>query len=129
MGLGISAMLYPAFRQTIWAAWDSRPALEDLRTLAVLLTLAVFLVLIVLTENPLVLYPLALISAAGTLLVLTLLYALIWVVLFHLENGFRRWPALAMPLLGGFGLALLQIALIDLGRYLLTGTWQGFHLG
>ncbi len=129
MGVGIAAMLYPAFQQTIWAAWDSRPALEDLRALAVLLTLAVFLVLIVLTENPLVLYPLALISAAGTLLVLTLLYALIWVVLFHLENGFRRWPALAMPLLGGFGLALLQIALIDLGRFLFTGTWQGFHLG
>jgi hypothetical protein len=34
-----------------------------------------------------------------------------------------------LPLTGGFGLALLQIALLDFGRYALTGTWDGFHLG
>ena len=129
MGLGISAMLYPAFQQTVWAARDPRPALGDLRSLAILLTLAVFLVLVVLTENPLFLYPLALISAGGVLLVLALTYTLICVVALRRENHFQRWQALAVPLLGGFGLALLQIALVDWGRYLLTGTWGGFHLG
>jgi hypothetical protein len=32
-------------------------------------------------------------------------------------------------LAGGFGLGLLQIAFLDFIRYLLTGTWDGFHLG
>jgi hypothetical protein len=31
--------------------------------------------------------------------------------------------------MGGFALSLLQIGLFDLLRYLLTGTWDGFHLG
>jgi uncharacterized membrane protein len=129
LGVGIAAVLYPAFQQTIWADWEARPALGDLRSLASLLILAVFLVGIVLTENPLVLYPLALISAGGVLLVLALIYTLIWVVVLRQENRFQRWPAVGLPLLGGFGLAMLQIALIDLGRYALTGTWRGFHLG
>jgi hypothetical protein len=34
-----------------------------------------------------------------------------------------------MPLVGGFGVALVQIILFDLARFALTGTWDGFHLG
>jgi hypothetical protein len=32
-------------------------------------------------------------------------------------------------LVGGFGVALLQIAAFDFVRYFLTGAWSGFHLG
>ncbi len=129
MGVAIAAALYPAFHQTIWLNWDSRPALEDLRAVAILLGLAVLLAGVVLTENPLVLYPLALISAGGVLLALSVIYTLVWVIVLKKENSFQRWQALALPLLGGSGMALLQIALIDLVRFALTGTWDGFHLG
>ena len=78
---------------------------------------------------PLLLYPLALISAAGVLLLLTLAYSMVWVMLFHRENTYQNAHQLLLPLAGGFGLALAQIILLDLARYVLTGTWDGFHLG
>jgi hypothetical protein len=51
------------------------------------------------------------------------------VVFLGTEQHYQRWSDLFTPALGGFGLAILQIALLDLGRYWLTGTWGGFHLG
>jgi uncharacterized membrane protein len=129
MGLGIAAAVYPAFHQTVWQRWDSRPALPGLRSVAGLLALAAVLDALVLTENPLVLYPLALLSAAGVLVLLTLVYTLVWLMILRLENRFQLPFQLAVPLLGGFGLGLLQIALLDLARFALTGTWDGFHFG
>jgi len=129
MGLALAGMLYPAFNQTFWKHSDPRPALENLGSLGVLVALASLLNLLVMTENPLVLYPLALISAAGVLLVLTTVYSLVWLMLFRAENRLERLSQAWLPLLGGFGAALLQIVVLDWLRYLLTGTWDGFHLG
>ncbi len=75
------------------------------------------------------LYPLALISAAGVLLLLTLAYSMVWLMIFRAENRFSSARQMLLPLVGGFGLALAQIVLLDLARYALTGTWDGFHLG
>ena len=56
MGLMIAAVLFPAFNQTVWREYRKEPAL-DLRSLVVLLILALGLDLVVLSENPLILYP------------------------------------------------------------------------
>jgi hypothetical protein len=129
MGLVIAAFLYPAFNQTAWAMKDARPALSSLKSLAFLILLAVFVVWLVLGENPIVLYPLALISAGGVLLILTLVYSMVWMMVSNLENVAAHLYQLLLPLVGGFGIAVLQIALLDFARFLLTGTWEGFHLG
>jgi hypothetical protein len=50
-------------------------------------------------------------------------------MIFHYENRALRIRQLLLPLAGGFGLALLQIALLDGLRYFFTGTWDGFHFG
>ena len=62
------------------------------------------------------------------MLVLVLLYALIWVLLVRRENRFNAWGELGVPLVGGLVTALTQIAVINLARFWLTGTWGGFHL-
>jgi hypothetical protein len=41
------------------------------------------------------------------------------------ENQANSWRELAFPLLGGLTVTILQIGLIDLGRYALTGAWTG----
>jgi len=128
MGLAIAAMLYPAFNQTVWQELDFRPTLVNFKQLAGLLALSAVVILLVLTENPLVLYPLALISAAGVLVLLTIVYTMVWLMLWRTENRYKRVRQLLVPFAGGFILALLQIALIDVGRYALTGTWEGFHV-
>ena len=64
MGLALAGMLYPAFNQMFWVRSDPRSALDSLRVLGGLVLLTALLNLLVLTENPWLLYPLALISAA-----------------------------------------------------------------
>lgn len=129
MGIVIAAALYPAFNQTVWKDWDKNPALPSLRSLFGLLGLAVLLILLVLSENPLILYPLALASAAGVLVLLTIVYTMVLTIVFRRENQFLRLSRLTTLLVGGFGMGMLQIIFLDLGRYLLTGTWDGFHFG
>jgi uncharacterized membrane protein len=129
VGLGVAALLYPAFNSAVWKQSDPRPALGGLRALGGLLALAVGLDLLVLTGSAWVLYPLALVSAGTVLVLLTIVYAMIWVMLFRQENRFDHLGELALPLVAGFGGGLAQIALLDLGRYLLTKTWNGFYLG
>jgi uncharacterized membrane protein len=129
MGLAITAALYPAFNQTVWQDWRTESALPGLKSLAILVSLGLLLDLVILGENPLALYPLALVSAAGVLVLLTMVYSMIWLIMLRAENRYWRAWQLILPLAGGLGLALLQIGLIDIARYALTGTWDGFHLG
>ena len=129
MGLVIAVALYPAFNLSVWSETDVRPALDGLRTFGVLLLLALILDAAVLTENPLVLYPLALASAVGVIVLLTMVYTMLWLMVFKLESRYNRIAQLVLPLIGGFTVGLVQIGMLDLVRYFLTGTWEGFHLG
>jgi hypothetical protein len=127
LGLGLSVALWPAFHQTVWTRVDPRPVLPGFKALAGLILAAVLVDALVLLEQPVILYPFALLSAASVLLLLSLVYSMVWVLLFRLENRFTHWRELIWPLLGGFGLALTQIIVLDLIRFWLTGTWDGFH--
>jgi uncharacterized membrane protein len=129
VGLGLSVMLFPAFNQTIWKEYDRRPILAGARDFGILLVLAVALILLVLTENPIILYPLSLISAGGVLMLLTMVYSMVWLMIFRFENRFDKVNQLFFPLLAGFAVALTQILVIDVFRYWLTRTWGGFPLG
>jgi hypothetical protein len=129
MGLAVGVMLYPAFHSSVWRTFDPQPALGSGRELLILLLLTLGLDLIVLGENPVVLYPLALVSAAGVLVLLTTVYSLAWLMLWRRENRAERWGDLRWAFVAGFGLALLQIAGLDLVRFVLTGSWDGFHIG
>ena len=129
MGLVIAAALFPAFNQSVWNIRDNRPALGSISALVGLIVLALFLDILVLTENPIILYPLTLVSAAGVIVILMIVYCLILLVVFRAEHRYSQLSQLWLPLTAGFGIAILQIAMLDLVRYLITGTWEGFHLG
>ena len=129
MGLGIAAMLFPAFNQTMWKDADDRRVFPDLKSFAPLFGLTLLLDLLVLTENPVVLYPVAFISVGGVLILLMMVYSMIWVMLMRQENEFTRFSQLWLALAAGFTIAMLQIAAIDLLRFWLTVTWGGFSLG
>jgi len=129
MGLVMALFLFPAFNQTMWKEINAAPVLSGFRQFAWLLALGVALPLMTLAEWDWLLYPLALISAGGVLLLLTLIYAVLWVSLMRQENAFDSWPQLGLPLLAGMTIALLQITLSDLLRLWLTGTWGAFPLG
>jgi uncharacterized membrane protein len=129
MGMVIAIVLYPSFNQTIWKNWDPRQAVGNWKSLGGLFILTLLLDTVVLIENPLILYPLALISAAGVFVILSMVYSMILVITFKSENCFQSLSHLILPLTSGFGIGLLQIVLIDLLRFWLTGSWDGFHFG
>lgn len=129
MGIVVAAALFPGFNQTVWKGVDNRPALANMRKFLLLLAIALLFDMLVLSGNPLLLYPLALVSAAGVLVLLTIVYSMVWVLILRAENRYQHFRQLIFPLIGGFGFALLQIVILDIGRYILTGTWDGFHLG
>jgi uncharacterized membrane protein len=129
LGIGLSVMLYPAFSEVIWKQRDARPVLEGFRDFSILLVMGAVVDLFVLSENPLILYPLALISAGGILMLLTMVYTMVVVMVFKSENTYENTSQLVVPFIAGFIIALTQIAVLDFLRFLMTGTWDGFHFG
>jgi uncharacterized membrane protein len=129
MGLVMAVALYPSFNQTVWRDYEDQPSIKTWKQLAGLLVLAVIVVLLLLSGNPLILYPLSLISAGGVVVMLSMLYSMILLSLTRKENFAEDYRDLAMPLLLGFIIALVQISLLDFGRLILFGSWGGFPNG
>jgi uncharacterized membrane protein len=129
LGLGISIMLYPAFNETVWKVRDRRPVIEGTHDFIFLLLLGGLVDILVLTGNPWILYPFALISAGGVLVLLTLVYTMVTVMIIKKEKCFDDVKTLVYPLIAGFIVTIIQISLLDTIRYFITGSWNGFHFG
>ena len=126
MGLAISAFYYPLMGQTVWKDFSTERPLRRVSDWLFWMGGAILIGLLVLSRETMILYPLILLSTGGLLTLLTLLYSVIWILLLRRENSFGAWKELGWWILAGFGTAVLQIALTDGMRYLLTGTWSGF---
>lgn len=129
MGLAIALVFLPVYHQSIWTEYEEAPAVRGWRDLGILLVLAALLIAAVYTENPILLYPLAVLTAVGVLVLLTMCYTLIWTFLLNKDNAARVTADLWPRLLLGFSTAILQMLLIDAVRLWFTHTWGGFNLG
>jgi len=125
MGIVLAGVLYPVVNQTLWRELDSRPALEW-KSLGILVGLIIGINSLILTDSPIVLYPVAYLSALGTLSLLVIVFSILWIMIMRQDNTFESPRQLWLPLLAGFTLAILMILGIDLFRLQLTGTWNGF---
>ena len=125
MGIALAAVLYPVVNQTLWREIDDRPALEW-KSFGILIGSVIVVNLLILTDSPIVLYPIAYLSALGTLSLLVIVFAILWIMIMRQDNTFEHPRQLWLPLLAGFTLAMLMILSIDLFRLQLTGTWSGF---
>lgn len=128
MGLVISGIYYPLMSQTIWKDYLAEQSLGGIRDWLLWIGGGIGIGLLVLSGNPLILYPLILLSTGGLLTLLTMLYTVIWVLLWKRENTFGSWEELGWWIIAGFGTAMVQIALTAAIRFALTGTWSGFLL-
>jgi len=124
-GLAMSALVYPVFNFTLWRSPASERAIRNLRDLGALVLLEAGLVGLVLTEWSFLLYPLALLSMLGVLVLLSCANSMLVVMIVRRENVVDRWREAAIPLLAGFTVSVIQIGVIDLARYMITGTLEG----
>lgn len=128
MGIALASVLYPAFNQSVWKSSDPDRAL-DWKKLGILVGIVLLINLAVLTENPVVLYPIGIASVLGVLALLILVFSMVWLLIMRQENEFASLKQMWMAFLGGATLAFLLIGMVDLLRFTLTGTWGGFPLG
>lgn len=127
MGLSMAIFLYPAFNQTFWKHFPDQAPLNGRQTIWLfVLTLAADG--LILTESPLILWPVAVISTLGVLVLLTMIYGTAWLIIFGMENTYERLAEAWLPLLAGLTLAFLQIYALDALRLWMTGSWGGFQL-
>jgi len=128
MGLAISAILLPAFIQTMFKGWSASSGFGKWTHVLAVFVLAAVMDILILLEIPWLQYALSIMSAGGVFVLLTMIYSMVLVMLFKNENTFDKMKQLFVPLTGGFIIALIQIGAIDLVRYLITGSWGGFNI-
>jgi uncharacterized membrane protein len=128
LGILMTTIVYAGFNQTVWREWNPQPALRSLGDLGILVGLIAVLDGIVLSENALILYPLALTSAFSVVFMLTSIYTMIGLLLSKRENRAASWQGVITPALAGIVMAFVQIGLADIVRFWLTGTWGGLQL-
>lgn len=125
-GVAMAVLIFPMFNQTLWRNWEDRPVIANMREVGVLVLLAAVVIALVLSDNAVILYPLALISVGGVVLLLTLTNSMLFMLITRTENKARAaWDAL-LPLTGGLVGSFALILLIDVARFVATGTWGGF---
>jgi hypothetical protein len=124
-GLTMGAFLFPALAQTLWIDQQRRPAIGSWRELISLLILAGITILLVLSNQPALLYVLSLVSAAGVLLVLAAVNSVMLLITLKKEAQASRWSQVLPALAIGLVVAVIQVAIISFLRYSLTGTMTG----
>ena len=125
LGFSISLVLYPIYNQTIWREWLKEPIFGNAKHLLILFGSVILVDYLVIIENPILEYLLALASVMGVILMLSMAYSLMWIILLGLENKYWNSRHLCPVILLGMISALSQIAIIDIVRFQLTMTWAG----
>ena len=125
-GLAMGLVVWPALGQALWQQPEYRPPVANGRELGGLVLVVATAVGLALSNQPALLYVLAIVSTAGLLLVLTAINTVLWLVLRRRDGRASRWPEAVLPLVVGFMLSAVQIATISWLRFQLTGTMTGF---
>lgn len=117
-GLALSVIVFPIFNFTLWKEPENRPALTGLRDLGVLLALFLLpMVLLIQAGFGLLLYPVALASAAGVLAMLTMVNSMIVIIAARREARAVVWWQAAWPLSVGLAAAMAELTVIAVLRW------------
>jgi hypothetical protein len=125
-GLTMGIILIPALAQSLWRQPEYQPIIRSGRELVGLILLAFITGLLILSNQPVLLYVLALTSAAGLLFIVTALNTVILLILFKQDGRATTWPQTLVPLMLGFLITVSVLSTISLIRFTLTGTMTGF---
>lgn len=119
-GLTLSILVFPVFNFTLWKEPKPNEAVRGFKELSLLLLGTLFIVLIVGAEIDALLYPLALASALGVLLIFTLVNSLLVLVVSGREGQATTWGDALLPLALGLGATFLELGAVGFARAQLT---------
>ncbi len=121
-GLALIVFVFPIFNFSMWQGTTQERVLKNVWELLVLLPIVALLVLVIQAEINALLYPLAILSSLGVVLMLTLINSLVVTVILGREGYAETWLQALVPLTVGAALAILQMTGMVLLRVYLTTT-------
>jgi uncharacterized membrane protein len=125
-GLTLGTIVFAALAQSLWREPRYSPLIGNFRELAGLVLLGLVAVFLVLTNRPVLLYLLALVSSGGLLFVVTALNTAVLTIFLRKDGQAKRWSDAIGLLLVGMILAILELGAISIMRWNITGTMTGF---
>jgi uncharacterized membrane protein len=121
-GLALVIFVLPIFNFTLWRAPAKEPVIRNLWELLAILPLVALVVLATQAEIDLLLYPLAIVSSLGVVMMLVIINAMLAAVVLGREGYAWSWQQALIPLVVGLALAVLLLAVMVLVRDYLTTT-------
>jgi len=115
-GLAISMLLTPYVTVTLWREPSGERTLKDWGELLLLVNLAAVLAMLALTEADFLFWPLVVVSVVGVLGLMGLMNTSIVTIAAGRVNVYRGWRQLAVPLLFGVVLSLVEFVAIGAFR-------------
>lgn len=128
LGISFPVILLPLFHQTVWMDAVDEAAVKNFKQFAFLLSIAMGISSLVLLQQGVINAVLSVISILSVVFILTLSYSMLWIIFLKKEMRFTHFSQLWIWLTAGLGTALVQIAIFDALRYIVTGTWQSFQV-
>jgi uncharacterized membrane protein len=122
-GITLIAFAFPIFSFTLWREPTRERVFKSPWEIAALLPVLAFLAWIIQAEIGFLLYPLAILSSLGVLLMLTIINSMVVMVVLRREGYARNWLQALTPLAIGAALAILELTGMVLLRAYLTITW------
>lgn len=119
-GLALILMVLPIVNFTLWQEATSESVIKNLWELLAILPVAALLIWVLVAGVKPLLYPLALISSLGVVIMLTLINTILATVVLGREGSARSAKEALVPICVGLGLALVEIIAIALLRAYLT---------
>jgi uncharacterized membrane protein len=120
-GLSLVIFIFPIFNFTLWRAPVAERVIKNMWELLALLPVVALLVLVIHGEVAWLLYPLAIVSSLGVVMMLTILNSMIAALILGREGYARNWRQALIPLIVGAALALVEMGgLVAVRAYLTT---------
>lgn len=119
-GVALIALVWPFYNAGMWSRPDPERSIRNWREVGLLVLIVAAIVALVNSELQRLLYPLALLSVAGTVMMLTVVNTMLVTIALRRSGTVERWRD-ALPLIvAGLALATIEIIVINVFRSWLT---------
>jgi len=119
-GIALSALIYPVLNYSLWRNPVPKPSVGNFKELGLLVAVGGVIILLTWLEIPLLLYPLAILSTLGVLVMLGSINTMIVLALTRREGAALTWQQAVLPVTMGLALAFVEIGGIDALRAIAT---------
>jgi len=121
-GLAMAVIVFPVINGSLWRAGttENKPVIGSFKELLPYLMGCVIIILLVLWQQPFLLYPLAILSTLGVLMMLGIVNTMFVLIFTRREGYATHWRDIVLPVVMGVAAAFLMVGGMDWFRVTIT---------